>query len=90
MCKKGGLLTAHKSGVNLPFLGYKCLLINKNMEHSYVKIVLVCHIIETFLRHIYLILFACWSERVCILEKLRSLQKVMIIKKNRNALLNLT
>lgn len=48
MCKKGGLLTAHKSGVNLPFLGYKCLLINKNMEHSYVKIVLVCHIIETF------------------------------------------
>lgn len=44
MCKKGGLLTAHKSGVNLPFLGYKCLLINKNMEHSYVKIVLVCHI----------------------------------------------
>lgn len=89
MCKKGGLLTAHKSGVNLPFLGYKLLLINKNMEHSYVKIVLVCHIIETFLRHIY-ILFACWSERVCILEKLRSLQKIMIIKKNRNALLNLT
>lgn len=39
MCKKGGLLTAHKSGVNLPFLGYKCLLINKNMEHSYVNIV---------------------------------------------------
>lgn len=29
MCKKGGLLTAHKSAVNLPFLGYKCLLINK-------------------------------------------------------------
>lgn len=76
MCKNGGLLTAHKSGVNLPFLGYKCLLINKNMEHSYVKIVLVCHIIETFLRHIYLILFACWSERVWILEKTTLFTKI--------------
>lgn len=56
-CKKGGLLTAQKRGVNLPFLGYKCLLIHKMMEHRYDKI--VWHIIETFLRYIYLILFAC-------------------------------
>lgn len=76
MCKKGGFLIVYKSGVNLFFLGYKCLLINKNMEYSYVKIVLVCYIIEIFLRYIYLILFVCWLERVCIFEKIMFFIKI--------------